>query len=193
MGYDPYYYGDDLPLRPEDRELLDSVRDIMAREQHEHAAEADAAEAQAAHDQQLKDIVLQLGEAEAQIGRPLTGQEVRAVSEKLWDYGQVDREPDVYAALEQLEAEGRPLIATDDHSGRVKLMMSLTEDRDAREQGVDPYDILTPPEPSREFYDMSTNDGRTAWMVDRKGGADVDERQVADAPDAGTYTERVGD
>lgn len=118
------------------------------------------------------DAAEQITSLEAQLGRSLTAAESQRVIDRLRSWHDVGREMDVAAAVEQLEAEGQPLLDLSSQAGRVDYATQLAREQEDVTAGREPGEPR-----SRESYDLADRDQRQAWMADMAGGADVEGRE----------------
>jgi len=196
MGYDPFY--GEAVYSPEDQARIDALRQ-WDQEQREaaHLAEIEAryeeqvaAEEQYRHDTQSADLMSQVDAVQRQLGRVLTGKELRALAPEIAEQVNAEREPNVYDAIGQIQAEGQSWADLGTRQGRVEHMLNLAEDAKREQAGVD---LLGPPAASSEAYDLNDRDDRVAWMTDKMAGADVDGREYRsgseEAPPEAAMTE----
>jgi hypothetical protein len=134
-------------------------------------------------DQVAADLYQQAAHWERTHDRPMTLAEKRRVGAMLTEAAVAGEErPDVQAAVDRLNAEGRGLPDIDEgsvHQQRAKRQQLMTEmyaDREradaARETGDDLASDVAPP--SQEAYDLDDREQRQRYLLDRLEGREVD-------------------
>jgi hypothetical protein len=192
MGYDPYFQnylrqiagGEEPSYEPQVYRVGEIEARIAEAEAWAYQQAAEQAQAQAAQQhaeneqylelQRLTDVAQQAQSLETQLGRALTGDEMRSIAGRLSEYVDAGREPDINAAFEHLQAEGMPTIDLDKRQDRLDYVTARFNDAERLDKTGDVMDLLEPDrEPSREAYDLDTHEDRVAWMTDQANGIDT--------------------
>lgn len=168
---------------PEPARSQPSAAEIDALVQAEAAQQAagarawqqaqETATAQADLQRMQTDVIQQVESLQAQIGRQLTMAEMRNIGERLSQWMDAGRVPDAFMAVEQLEAEGKPLLDLDNARERQQWMSERLVEKQRVERGED---ISEPPGPSKDKYDLSNHQDRVAMVMDKLDGHDTEGR-----------------
>jgi hypothetical protein len=150
---------------------LEQQQQLEYEQTMENARAAGHAQYQAGrdHDAVVRDVEAQTASLGNMIGRTLTTSEARRIAEVVGNEVAAGREPDVFTAVNQLEAEGRGLTDIGSVQGKIDLATAYVDEARNTAQGREADDNRAR---AAEHYDLSTTNGKTDAVLDQLAGHD---------------------